>query len=61
MVKRLAIRLGVPVFPDSTLTFTGSVTATSAAAAAGIVEVAFGPAMTWASMSPARLRSACER
>ncbi|MDZ7675820.1 MAG: MaoC family dehydratase [Acidimicrobiales bacterium] len=27
MVKRLSIRLGVPVFPGSTLTFTGSVTA----------------------------------
>ena len=26
MVRRLAIRLGVPVFPGSTLTFTGSVT-----------------------------------
>ena len=26
MVKRLAIRLGVPVFPGSTLTFTGEVT-----------------------------------
>jgi acyl dehydratase len=27
MVKRLAIRLGLPVFPGATLTFTGSVTA----------------------------------
>jgi hypothetical protein len=27
MVTRLAIRLGVPVFPKSTLTFTGTVTA----------------------------------
>jgi acyl dehydratase len=26
MLKRLAIRLGVPVFPGSTLTFTGTVT-----------------------------------
>jgi acyl dehydratase len=26
MLRRLAIRLGVPVFPGSTLTFTGSVT-----------------------------------
>src|SRR5689334_24785587 len=26
IVKRLAIRLGVPVFPGSTLTFTGTVT-----------------------------------
>jgi hypothetical protein len=27
MLKRLAIRLGVPVFPGSTLTFTGTVSA----------------------------------
>ena len=30
IVKRLAIRLGVPVFPGSTLTFTGTVTAVEA-------------------------------
>ena len=41
MVKRLAIRLGVPVFPGSTLTFTGSVTATSEAGSEGLVEVEF--------------------
>ena len=31
MVKRLAIRLGVPVFPGHTLTYTGEVTAIEAA------------------------------
>jgi acyl dehydratase len=39
MVKRLAIRLGVPVFRGSTLTYTGSVTAKSEAGGEGIVEV----------------------
>jgi acyl dehydratase len=39
MVKRLAIRLGVPVFPGSTLTYTGAVTATSQVDGEGIVEV----------------------
>ena len=39
MVKRLAIRLGVPVFPGSTLTFTGSVTGTSVSNGEGLVEV----------------------
>ena len=29
MIRRLAIRLGVPVFPKSTLTFTGRVTGTT--------------------------------
>ena len=29
MIKKLAIRLGVPVFPGSILTYTGAVTATS--------------------------------
>ena len=29
MIRKLAIRLGVPVFPGSTLTYTGRVTATS--------------------------------
>jgi acyl dehydratase len=38
---RIAIRLGVPVFPGSTLTFTGSVTATSDAGDAGLVDVQF--------------------
>ena len=32
MVGRLAIRLGVPLFPDTTLTYSGSVTATRAEA-----------------------------
>lgn len=41
MVKNLAIRLGVPVFPGSTLTYTGTVTATSVADGEGIVEVEF--------------------
>jgi acyl dehydratase len=39
MVKRLAIRLGVPVFRGSTLTYTGAVTAKSDAGGEGIVEV----------------------
>ena len=29
MIKRLSVRLGVPVFPGSTLTFTGTVTGLS--------------------------------
>jgi acyl dehydratase len=41
MVKRLAIRLGVPVHPGSTLTFTGTVTATSRDGDDGIVDVEF--------------------
>ena len=40
-LKRLAIRLGVPVFPGSTLTFSGRVTGTSRAGEEGLVEVAF--------------------
>ncbi|MEI7592234.1 MAG: MaoC family dehydratase [Actinomycetes bacterium] len=36
MIKKLAIRLGVPVFPESTLTYTGEVIATTAG---GLVEV----------------------
>ncbi len=39
MVKRLAIRLGVPVFPGTVVTYTGSVTATSEHDGEGIVEV----------------------
>jgi len=39
MVKRLAIRLGVPVFPGHTLTYTGSVTALRKEGNEGIVEV----------------------
>ena len=38
MVKRIAIRLGAPAFPGSTLTYTGSVTGK---ADAGLVEVTF--------------------
>jgi acyl dehydratase len=41
MVRRLSIRLGVPVFPGSTLTFTGTVTAVAADAAEVVVEVEF--------------------
>jgi len=41
MVKKLAIRLGVPVFPGSTLTYTGTVTATSQVDGEGTVEVEF--------------------
>ena len=41
MIRRLAIRLGVPVFPGSTLTFTGSVSATARAGDEGCVDVEF--------------------
>jgi acyl dehydratase len=41
MIKRIAIRLGAPVFPGSVLTYTGEVTATSQAGDEGTVEVAF--------------------
>jgi acyl dehydratase len=41
MITRLAIRLGVPVFPDSTLRFTGTVTATSDNGDEGSVDVEF--------------------
>jgi len=41
MVKRLAIRLGLPVFPGTTLVYTGAVTAKSQPGAAGLVEIAF--------------------
>jgi acyl dehydratase len=41
MIHALAIRLGVPVFPGSTLTYTGSVTALSRDGNAGCIEVAF--------------------
>ena len=40
-VKRLALRLGVPVFPGSTLTFDGSVTAVSTVGDELHVEVEF--------------------
>ena len=39
MVRRLAIRLGVPVFPGSTLTFTGTVTGTRREGDDGLVDV----------------------
>jgi hypothetical protein len=40
-VRRLVIRLGVPVFPGHTLTYAGSVTATRIEGDDGIVEVSF--------------------
>jgi len=39
MVKKLAIRLGVPVFPGSTLTYTGTVISTSQERGECLVEV----------------------
>ncbi len=39
MVTRLAIRLGVPVFPGSVLTFTGSVVGTDMVEDRGVVDV----------------------
>ncbi len=41
MVRRLAIRLGVPVFPGHTLTYTGTVTKAERAGDEGIVEIEF--------------------
>jgi acyl dehydratase len=41
MVKKLAIRLGVPAFANSTLTFTGSVISTTVVDGAGHVEIEF--------------------
>ena len=41
LVKRLAIRLGVPVFPGHTLTYTGTVSAVSRTEDEGLVEVEF--------------------
>jgi acyl dehydratase len=41
MVKRIAIRLGVPAHANSTLEFTGSVTGTSRLGGEGLVEVEF--------------------
>ena len=41
MVTRLAIRLGVPVFPGHTLVYTGEVTGCSVRDGDGVVEVAF--------------------
>lgn len=41
MVQKLGIRLGVPVFPGTTLTYSGSVTAVSRTGDSTIVDVAF--------------------
>jgi acyl dehydratase len=41
MIRRLAIRLGVPMFPGSTLRYTGSVTRCERQQSSGVVEVAF--------------------
>jgi len=41
MIRRIAIKLGAPLFPGSVLTYTGEVTATSEAGHEGTVEVAF--------------------
>lgn len=41
MLKKLAIRLGVPAFPNDPLRFTGSVTGKSRTDGEGLVEVAF--------------------
>lgn len=41
MVTRLAIRLGVPVFPGHVLTYTGTVSAVSRTEDEGLVEVEF--------------------
>ena len=41
MVRTLAIRLGVPVFPGHTLTYQGSVTGTRVEDGAGLVDVEF--------------------
>ncbi len=40
-VTRLAIRLGVPVFPGHTLTYTGTVTGLSRTETEGLVEIGF--------------------
>lgn len=41
MIKRMAIRLGLPAFAGSTLTYTGAVTGKSQGDGEGLVEVAF--------------------
>jgi len=41
MIRKLSIRLGVPVFPGAVLRFTGAVTATSSGEGEGIVEIEF--------------------
>jgi acyl dehydratase len=39
MIRRLAIKLGVPLFPDTALTYSGAVTSTREGEGEGIVEV----------------------
>jgi acyl dehydratase len=39
MIRRLAIKLGVPLFPDAALTYSGTVTSTREEDGEGIVEV----------------------
>jgi acyl dehydratase len=41
MIKRLSIRLGVPVLPKSTLRFTGAVTAKSVGTDEGLLDIEF--------------------
>ena len=41
MVTRLAIRLGVPVFPGHTVVYTGAVTGVSTGTGVGIVDIGF--------------------
>jgi acyl dehydratase len=41
IIRHLAIRLGVPAFPGSTLAYTGEVTGCSVEDGEGVVEVAF--------------------
>lgn len=41
MVRKIAIRLGVPAYAGTTLEFTGTVTSTSQVDSEGIVEIAF--------------------
>ena len=41
MIKKLAVRLGVPAYPNDPLRFTGSVTGKSTADGEGLIEVAF--------------------
>jgi hypothetical protein len=39
MIRRLAIKLGVPLFPDTALTYSGTVTSTQEEDGEGVVEV----------------------
>lgn len=47
MLKRIAIRLGVPVFPGSTLTFNGTVTGVQQEIGATVVDVEFRAATAY--------------